>query len=314
MSAVRTVLGDVDPELLGVCDSHDHLFLASPRLPGQELDDPEAAEAELRAFAAAGGRALVQWTPYGMRRGGDRLAGLSRATGVHLVAATGLHQDVHYDPAVLRGLSGPGVLARLFVEELTTGLREDGARPGGEPAGEPSGVRAGLVKVAGGFHGLDGHARRVMTAAAEAHHATGAPIGVHHELGTGAPDVLDLLVGGLGVPPERVILGHLNRFPDLRLHRQVAESGAFIALDGPSRANHATDHHLFDTLAALVEAGHAGQLLLGGDTTTRAARGAPGLPFLVGGLAARITREFGADLAGRLLVANPARAFAADWA
>ncbi|MCX5209557.1 phosphotriesterase [Kitasatospora sp. NBC_00240] len=310
MSAVRTVLGDVDPALLGVCDAHDHLFLASPLLPGQELDDPAAAGTELRAFAAAGGRALVQWTPYGMGRGGAGLAGLSRATGVHLVAATGLHQDVHYDPAVLRGLSGVDVLARLFTEELTVGLRADG----GGPAAGPSGVRAGLIKVAGGFHGLDGHARRVMTAAAEAHHATGAPIGVHHELGTGAPDVLDLLVGGLGVPPARVILGHLNRFPDLRLHRQVAESGAFLALDGPSRANHATDHHLFDTLAALVEAGHAGQLLLGGDTTTRAARGAPGSAFLVGGLAERITREFGADLTERLLVANPARAFAADWA
>ncbi|MFE4601161.1 phosphotriesterase [Kitasatospora indigofera] len=310
MSTVRTVLGDVDPARLGVCDSHDHLFLASPRLPGQELDDPVAAEAELRAFAAAGGRALVQWTPYGMGRGGARLAGLSRATGVHLVAATGLHQDVHYDPAVLRGLSGSGVLARLFIEELTTGLREEG----GGQAGEPAGVRAGLIKVAGGFHGLDGHARDVMVAAAEAHHATGAPIAVHHELGTGAPDVLDLLCGTLGVPAERVLLGHLNRFPDLRLHRQVAESGAFLALDGPSRAHHATDHHLFDTLAALVEAGHAGRLLLGGDTTTRAARGAPGLPFLVGGLAARITREFGAELTERLLVANPARAFAADWA
>ncbi|WP_371478363.1 phosphotriesterase [Kitasatospora sp. NBC_00315] len=304
MSAIRTVLGDVEPGLLGRCDSHDHLFLASPQLSGQELDDPVAAEAELRAFAAAGGRAVVQWTPYGMGRGGAGLARLSRATGVRLVAATGLHQAAHYDESVLRGLFTGDRLTELFVEELTAGLREPGV---------PAGVRAGMIKVAGGFHGLDEHARRVMTAAAEAHHATGAPIGVHHELGTGAPDVLDLLCDRLGVPPERVLLGHLNRFPDLRLHRQAAESGAFIALDGPSRAHHATDHHLFDTVAALVGAGHAGQLLLGGDTTTRAARGAPGLPFLVGALAARITREFGAELTERLLVANPARAFAADW-
>ncbi len=305
MSAVRTVLGDIPPERLGVCDSHDHLFLSTPRLPGQELDDPAAAEAELRAFAAAGGRGVVQWTPYGMGRGGARLAGLSRATGVHLVAATGLHQAAHYDEGVLRRLYEGDTLATLFVEELTTGLRE--------PEGEPAGVRAGLIKVAGGYHGLDGHTRRVMTAAAEAHHATGAPIGVHHELGTAAPDVLDLLCGRLGVPPERVILGHLNRFPDRRAQRQAAESGAFIALDGPSRANHATDHHLLDSIEALTAAGHGGQLLLGGDTTTRAARGAPGLPHLVGGLAARITREFGDAVTARLLTANPARAFAADW-
>ncbi|MFB7471858.1 phosphotriesterase [Kitasatospora sp. NPDC056184] len=299
-SAVRTVLGDLDPADLGVCDAHDHLFLRSPRLPGEELDDPAAAAEVLRAFAAAGGRAFVQWTPAGMGRRADLLPELSRTTGVHLVAATGLHQAVHYDPADLeRRYAG---LAGFFVAELTTGLH-----------GAPEGARAGLIKVAGDFHGLDAHTRRVMAAAAEAHHATGAPIAVHHELGTAAPDVLDLLCERHGVPPGRVILGHLNRHPDLRLQRELAPSGAFLALDGPSRAHHATDHHLFDTVAALVEAGRADQLLLGGDTTTRAARHAPGPTHLLTGLGPRLTRAFGPDLPHRLLTANPARAFAAEW-
>ncbi|MFB6889546.1 phosphotriesterase [Kitasatospora sp. NPDC056327] len=299
-AAVRTVLGDLDPAGLGVCDAHDHLFLRSPRLPGEELDDPAAAEEVLHAFAAAGGRALVQWTPAGMGRRADALPGLSRATGVHLIAATGLHQAVHYDPADLeRRYAG---LAGFFTAELTTGLH-----------GAPGGVRAGLVKVAGDFHGLDRHARRVMAAAAEAHHATGAPIAVHHELGTAAPEVLDLLCARYGVPPGRVLLGHLNRHPDLRLHRELAAAGAFLALDGPSRAHHATDHHLFDTVAALVEAGHADRLLLGGDTTTRGARRAPGPAHLLTVLAPRLAREFGPELARRVLTDNPARAFAADW-
>ncbi len=37
-----------------------------------------------------------------------------------------------------------------------------------------------------------------MTAAAEAHRETHAPIAVHLEAGTGALDVLDLLCGELG--------------------------------------------------------------------------------------------------------------------
>ncbi|MEU0456924.1 phosphotriesterase, partial [Streptomyces sp. NPDC006129] len=49
MSAVRTVLGDVPPGDLGVCDAHDHLFFGSPRLPGQELSSVAAARAELAA-------------------------------------------------------------------------------------------------------------------------------------------------------------------------------------------------------------------------------------------------------------------------
>lgn len=210
MSTVRTVLGDIRPEDLGVCDAHDHLFLRSPGLPGQELNDASAARAELEAFRAAGGAAVVQWTPYGMGRRAADLPLLSRAAGVHLICATGLHQAAHYAPELLDRLRGG--LADLFVDELTRGIGT-------------SGVRAGLIKVAGGFHALDAHARWTMTAAAEAHRATGAPIAVHLELGTAALDVLDLLCGELGVPGDRVILGHLNRSPDLVLQREAAASG-----------------------------------------------------------------------------------------
>ena len=137
-------------------------------------------------------------------------------------------------------------LAELFTEELTTGMRPDPGAPGDAGPGLP---RAGLIKVAGNFHHLDAHARQTMIAAAEAHHATGAPIGVHHELGTAAPDVAELLCGQLQVPADKVILGHLNRLPDSYLQRQVAETGAFLAFDGPSRANHATDWRLHECLA-----------------------------------------------------------------
>lgn len=298
---VRTVLGDTLPEDLGVCDAHDHLFLSSPLLAGQELDDTSAARAELTAFREAGGGSVAQWTPYGMGRRATDLPLLSRDTGVHVIAATGLHQAAHYTPELLTELRGR--LAEVFVSELTSGI---GA----------SGVRAGLIKVAGGFHALDAHARWTMAAAAEAHHATGAPIGVHLELGTGALDVLDLLCGELGVPPHRVILGHLNRSPDFVTQRQAAESGAYLAFDGPSRANHATDWRMPDAVHALAEAGHGDHLLLGGDTTTAAARsanGGPGMPYLLRRVRPRLELALGEGLVEQMLTANPGRAFAVDW-
>lgn len=301
MSRVRTVLGDVEPERLGVCDAHDHLFFASPRLPGEELASVAAARAELAAFREQGGGCVVQWTPYGLGRRAADLPALSRQSGVHVVAATGLHQDVHYDETVLKGLRGR--LAEVFAAELTDGIGT-------------SGVCAGLIKVAGGFHALDGHARWTMTAAAEAHRATGAPIAVHLELGTGAPDVLDLLCGELGVPPERVILGHLNRFPDPVVHRRAAEAGCWLAFDGPSRAHHATDWRMPEAVRALAEAGFGDRLLLGGDTTTAAARsvnGGPGMPYLLRRVRPRLAAALGEDLVTAILTRNPARAFAVDW-
>ncbi|MER7988710.1 phosphotriesterase [Streptomyces noursei] len=305
---VRTVLGDLAPEQLGVCDAHDHLFLASPQLPGQELADPEAAAAELRAFRAAGGAAIIQWTPHGMGRRATELPRLARESGVTVVAATGLHQAAHYAPEFLAGLADP---AALFVAELTEGIGPD--RDADAPHARP---RAGMIKVAGGFHGLDRHARRTMTAAAEAHRATGATIGIHLELGTGALDVLDLLCGALDVPPHRVVLGHLNRSPDSAVHRTAAEAGAYLAFDGPSRANHATDWRLPDAVAALCDAGFADRILLGGDTTTAGARsvnGGPGMPYLLRRLRPRLELAVGAEAVEGMLRANPARAFAAGW-
>ena len=54
---------------------------------------------------------------------------------------------------------------------------------------------------------------------------------MHHELGTAAPDVADLLCGQLQVPADKVILGHLNRLPDPYLQRQTAQTGAFLAAE-----------------------------------------------------------------------------------
>ncbi|MFI0720543.1 phosphotriesterase [Streptomyces sp. NPDC021224] len=302
---VRTVLGDIAPATLGVVDAHDHLFLRSPALP-LPLDDEDAALGTLRAFRDLGGGALAQWTPFAMGRRSDRLVAASRATGVHVIAATGLHQEVHYDPELLRRLRSGDALAELFVAELT-----EGTVTGDDPGGARTGPRAGMIKVAGMFHALDDHTRWVMAAAAHAHHATGAPIGIHHEMGTAAVDVLGLLHGELGVPASSLLLGHLNRFPDPGVHRELAAAGAYLAFDGPSRAHSATDPWLVGSLVALAEAGHTSQLLLGADTTSPGA--GPGAPYLLRVLRPRLTRDLGPAAAEAILSANPARAFAAPW-
>lgn len=304
---MRTLLGDIDPARLGVTDSHDHLFFASNLLPGEELDDTEAAMEQLLMFRAAGGSAVVQWTPFGLGRRTRELAQFSKETGVHVVAATGLHRAAHYSPSLLRRVVDD--LVRLFVADLV-----EGTGPADLPEDRRTRHRAGLIKVAGGFHTIDAHARTTLTAAAVAHEETGAPIAVHLEHGTAGLEIAELLCGTHRVPADRVILGHLNRHPDLRIQREIAETGVFLAFDGPSKANQATDWRLADCLEALVGAGHGGQLLLGGDTTTATARREPGgLPYLLVTLVPRLTKLLGGDVVTAMLVANPARAFATSW-
>lgn len=308
---VRAVLGDLVPAQLGVCDAHDHLFFTSSALPGEELAEAEAARRELGEFAQAGGGAVVHWTPFGCGRAERMLAEISRQTGVHVIAATGLHQPRHYSDGGALGELVRSDLGELFTSELLDGMRPDPTEP---PTA--TGIRAGVIKVAGQYHRLLDYERAVFAAAAEAHGITGAPICVHTELGTHGAEILEFL-SERGVEPRHVVLGHLNRNPDVALHRELAQAGAFLAYDGPSRHNHATDWRLLELIGAMAESGHGDRLLLGADTTMRSAMrahgGGPGMGGLVGRLRDRITRELGDDLARAMFIENPARAFAAPW-
>ncbi len=90
---IRTIRGNIDPAELGPCDAHEHLFLVTPAQPGEEYSDVSKAIEEAKTLWAAGGRALVDWTPIGLGRDLNGLRAVSEATGLHIVAATGVHRD-----------------------------------------------------------------------------------------------------------------------------------------------------------------------------------------------------------------------------
>ncbi|MEV5834590.1 hypothetical protein [Nocardia sp. NPDC052112] len=170
-------------------------------------------------------------------------------------------------------MDGYGDLPALFVDQRTAGP-----------------VRAGLIKVAGAFHHLDERTRHVLAAAADAHHATGAPIGVHLEGGTAAMAILDELAGTHDVPPHRIILGHLHRFLDSTIHTRVAAAGAFVGFEGRPWAQHAIDWRLMNIIAD-----------------------GPGMPFLLHTLRPRVEDKLGTKAATAIFRTDPARAFAVEW-
>jgi phosphotriesterase-related protein len=307
---VRTVRGDILSEALGACDAHEHLFLRTPILPGEEMTRADELTAEARALAAAGARAVVDWTPIGLGRSPLQLAGLAEASGLHVVAATGYHREAHYPEGHWVRREPVEGLADVAVHDLTRGM--DAADWCG-PRERPTEVRAGVIKLGAGYHRVSPLEARLFEAGAAAHAATGAPVCVHTEAGTHAPEILERLAG-LGVPAERVVLAHLDRNPDAGLHAEIASAGAWLEYDGPGRARYGPDSRILDLIGAVAERGHAGRLLLGADTarrsSLRASGGGPGLDYLFRVLRPRLERELGSDLARRILVENPARAFA----
>jgi 5-phospho-D-xylono-1,4-lactonase len=290
---VRTVLGDIDPAELGPCDAHEHLFLDTPAQPGEEFLDLDKAVEEAQTLADAGARSLVDWTPLGLGRDLDGLERVARATGLHVVAATGLHRDAHYtadDPFREEPVDR---LADRFVEELRD--------------------RCGIVKVGASYHHLTPFEAKAFEAAAAAHAGTGAPVCVHTHHGTMGLRIVEQLAA-FGVPSTAVILAHVDRNPDAEEHAETAETGASLQLDGPGRTKYWPDSTILRLIADLAEAGHGDRLLLGGDTgrrnMLRAYGGGPGLDYVFARFKPRLERELGAELAERIFVANPARAFA----
>jgi phosphotriesterase-related protein len=292
---VRTVLGDIAPADLGPCDAHEHLFLDTPAQPGEEFLDRDKATEEARTLAAAGARSLVDWTPLGLGRDLDGLAHVARETGLHIVAATGLHRDAHY--------TGDDPFRTASVDELADRFAAELAE------------RCGVIKAGASYHHLTPFEEKAFEAVAAAHARTGAPVCVHTQHGTMGLALVERL-GSLGVPPTSVILAHVDRNPDAGEHAETASTGATLQLDGPGRAKYWPDSTILQLIADLAERGHAERLLLGGDVGRRAMLraygGGPGLDYVFARFKPRLERELGAGLSEQIFVANPARAFA--WA
>lgn len=302
---IRTVLGDIDPGVLGRVDYHEHLFQVSPLLPGDDLDDEDAGRAEAEHLRDSGFTAMVDATPIGLGRRPAAVARIAAATGLHVVATTGVHRDAHYRPGHWLPARSTDELARLFVRDLVEGMPDADT-----PEAPPTGVRAGLLKAGIDYWSISATARRVLAAIGQAHLATGAPVMVHLEHGTAAFELLSLLAGH-GVPADAVALAHVDRNPDPGLHAELAAAGAYLGYDGPARSKNWPDSVVLDCLIAAAGQGAADRILLGGDVARRtryvAYGGLPGLAYLGERFVPRLIREGGDELAERVLVANPAR-------
>jgi phosphotriesterase-related protein len=308
VSVVRTVLGDVPSDRLGVCYAHEHLVIDGglPKLVNPELalERVEDAVAELAPCVAAGLGAVVDAMPADAGRNVVKLAEVSRRTGVHVVAATGLHHARFYGERHWGELLAPEEMAELFVGDLTEGVDANDLNG---PVVRRTAHRAGVVKVAGSLDGPSERDRRVFEAAAIAVARAGAPLLTHCEAGTGGLAQLDLLEQ-LGVPAERVILSHTDKVVDRGHHRELLATGAYLVYDQGIRSPEGTAR----LVRWMVEDGHGSRLLLGTDGARRSLwsvlGGSPGLAALRTRLGERLAGELGPAVMDRIWVANPAAA------
>jgi phosphotriesterase-related protein len=308
VGAVHTVLGPVPADDLGVVSVHESLLRV---VPGAEhaydivIDRAEVFAVlarKLTAFRDVGGGTIVDST--GMAQGRDvRLyEALSRATGVHIVASTGMGPEEMLGGYFLTPQTNPPTpwpaerFAELFTKEITEGMVVPRVQRRGA---------AGLVATAAHPEGMTATEESLFRGAARAALQTGVPLSIRfgadagHDLGI----VLDE-----GLPPERVVVGGLDRRAAAGAAHEIARRGAYVALDhtGSDDAEHLTDPERAALVLDLVRAGHADRILLSSNAIGVPV-GRPGVEVPYGHVRATFVPSIGlaAGDAHRILVTNP---------
>ncbi len=263
--SVKTVLGLLGPEQIGVTSMHEHILWL---LPGWQFA-PEAGELfpreevfatikkDLLDYKAAGGQTIVDCTGIGLGRDVEFSAALSRETGVNIVCSTGFWAGTKILPFF--ALKDLDYHVALYVRELTEGMGT-------------TNVRAGVIKVGNGRQGITPLEELTYRAAARASRKTGAAIITHGV--NFALQHLEILLQE-GADPERIVISHCDAAYNLNLQRdiEIAKKGAYVAYDHigiEPRGSHALyamgDAKRVELCKAFLEAGYAKHLVISCDT------------------------------------------------
>jgi predicted metal-dependent phosphotriesterase family hydrolase len=258
---VQTVLGRIDPSDLGVTLPHEHTQCALWHIENrwdyfQLARDEPVILAELERFRAAGGRSLVDLTLPGIGRDPAWLAGIARASGLHIVMGSGWYRTAYYPPDALIDRRSVDDLADELVREAEEGVGDTGVRPGiiGEIGTDKPWVSAAE--------------ERVHRAAARAARRTGRSITTHSVLSPVGLAQLQIF-DEEGLDPGRVVIGHSDSYPVLDHYLEIIRRGASIEFDFLGMPFTAVERHgegrIVELLQELLSRGHADRVLLSQD-------------------------------------------------
>ncbi|MCK9553564.1 hypothetical protein [Aquamicrobium sp.] len=266
---IQSVLGTMPVSELGRTMFHEHLLVM---YPGAEYDstvlfDRDAAIREgtkrlTQLREVYGVKTFVDPCPIELGRDVEAMAAISEQSGVNIVCTTGFYfQPLGLPPYWAN--SSVVQIAELYIHELEKGVGR-------------TGIRAGGLKCATGSGRISDSERKCLEAACIAQKETGVRIWTHTTDGTCGPDQQEIFASN-GVDLGQVVIGHCCESMDRDYHRRIVERGSYIGFDRIGWAQYQSDENRADSLAALVQAGYADQVLLGQDRYT-SMRGRYGRP------------------------------------
>ncbi len=284
MPFVRTVLGDIEPEAMGLTYSHEHIVIeegfSTIKNPDFVLNDTNLISEELKEFYQYGGRTVVDTMPAASGRNVLKLAEVSRRSGVNIIAPTGIHLEIYYPPNHWRYHLPVDELTDLFVKDITAGIDEYDYN---SPVVKRTNHKAGLIKLATGDESFTLHQRKVFEAVVNAHRITGAPILTHTNSGKQAIEQVELFLK-LGADVNHIVLSHVDKRKDLAFHRALMQTGVYVEYDSHFRWKSKTDNWTYNLLEKLLP-DYGDRIVVGMDmarnTYWKSYGGKPGLIYLL---------------------------------
>lgn len=297
---VLTVLGPVDPSVIGPALMHEHIFIdfQSPGPARQmrfaSVEDSLAWEApisisnmnrvrygrgvrggsflgdfdemydEVMEFRKRGGQTIVDVSNIGLGRDPDALVRMSHATGMSIVMGSSWYIKQYH----------PLDMSERNIEELTDVIVRDVT-----VGAQGTGIRSGII----GEIGIDGgpltpNEMKVIRASARASRITGAPM-TFHAGGVNEERLVSIDASlAEGVRPEQIIMGHAGALtPNMPLIRKMLAKGVYLQIDwlgvieGPAGImGNRSDRTIASAIVELVREGYGNRILLSHDICTRA--------------------------------------------
>ncbi len=271
------------------------------------LDDLDLCIAEIGAFAAAGGRTVVDPTCRGIGRDPAKLRQIAAGSGLNIVMGAGYYL----------ASSMPAEVARLSVDAIADQIVAEALQ-----GVDGTDARIGLIGEIGVSSDFTAAEEKSLRGAARAQVRTGLPLMVHlpgwFRLGHRVLDVVE----AEGADLAHTVLCHMNpSHDDWDYQRTIAERGAFVEFDmigmdyfyADQQVQCPDDDAVARAILRLANAGHLDRILLSQDVFIKMMLthyGGNGYAFVQRHFLPRLARH-GMDPPSRdrLLTTNPRRVF-----
>ena len=257
MELIQTVTGPARPEDLGMTLVHEHLLIGYPGWFMDALAPPfKRAEAlgrgvdRLLELREIGVETFLDPCPIDLGRDVEFMAEVADKSGMRIVCATGAYKQ-NEGLTYTFGALPVEEITQIYVKELTEGIGT-------------SGIRAGIVKVATGAHGITDYEKKLLVAGGRAAAQVGCPVLTHTDHAANGLEQIAILAAE-GVPAHRILVGHSDGRRDFGYHTALANEGAYVGFDRFGIESFISDDERVESVLDMIQAGYTRSICLSHD-------------------------------------------------